>query len=85
MSAWKTIAIVGATLALAAPAANASFDRSLPPHAKSAKKVSHHRVAPLKGANIGVTARLGEGWEDRGHGLFFPLSRFSVFARCAGS
>jgi hypothetical protein len=46
MNAWKTITIAGATLALAAPAANATFDRSLPTHAKGAKKISHHRLAP---------------------------------------
>jgi hypothetical protein len=30
-------------------------------------------LAPVKGANIGVGARLGEGWEDRGHGLLLSL------------
>jgi len=46
MRAWKTITMVGATIALAAPAANATFDRSLPTHAKGAKKISHYPVAP---------------------------------------
>jgi hypothetical protein len=31
----------------------------------------------LKGANIGGTSPRGVGWEDRRHGLLFPLPRSS--------
>jgi len=31
----------------------------------------------VKGANIGVAARGGSGWEDRLHGLLLPLPRRS--------
>jgi hypothetical protein len=44
-----------------------------------------HRQLVVKGANIGVTPRSCEGWEDRRHGLLLPLSRFSGSARCACS
>jgi len=46
MKAWKTVTLAGAVVALAAPAANASFDsmlRSKPHHAKKVTKVSHPR------------------------------------------
>lgn len=36
----------------------------------------------VKGANIGVTSPVGEGWEDRRHGLLLPLSQSSGSARC---
>ena len=47
--AWKTLTVACAVLAVAAPAANATFDRSLPataPKAKIAKKAHHKRLAP---------------------------------------
>ena len=55
MKAWKTLIVACAALAVAAPAANATFDRSLPskaPEVKIAKKVHHVRLAPkVKSAN----------------------------------
>jgi hypothetical protein len=49
VKAWKTLIVACAALAVAAPAANATFDRSLPskaPQAKVTKKVHHKRLAP---------------------------------------
>jgi hypothetical protein len=49
MKAWKMLTVASAALALAAPAANATFDRSLPskaPKAKVTKKVHHQRLMP---------------------------------------
>jgi hypothetical protein len=49
MKAWKTLIAACAALAVAAPVANATFDRSLPskaPQAKIAKKVHHKRLTP---------------------------------------
>jgi hypothetical protein len=41
----------------------------------SCRAVSSVEETRLKGANIGVAALEGEGWEDRRHGLLLPLSR----------
>jgi hypothetical protein len=46
MKAWKTIVMAGATLALAAPVANATFDQTVSAKARHAKVVHHKRVAP---------------------------------------
>ena len=46
MKAWKTIVIAGATLALAAPVANATFDQTVSAKVRHAKVVHHKRVAP---------------------------------------
>jgi hypothetical protein len=46
MNAWKTIALATATLALAAPVANAKFDSSMPSKALHAKVLKHKHVAP---------------------------------------
>jgi hypothetical protein len=49
MKAWKTMIVACAAVAVAAPAANATLDRSLPskaPQVKIAKKVHHVRLAP---------------------------------------
>jgi hypothetical protein len=49
MKAWKTLIVACAALAAAAPAANATFDRSLPSKAAQAKvmkKVHHKRLVP---------------------------------------
>ena len=49
MKAWKTLIVASAALAVAAPAANATFDRSLPasaPKAKIATKAHHKKVTP---------------------------------------
>ena len=49
MKAWKTLIVACAALAVAAPAANATFDRSLPskaPQAKGATKVHQKRLVP---------------------------------------
>ena len=46
MKAWKTIVMAGATLALAAPVANATFDQTVTAKAPHAKLVHHKRVAP---------------------------------------
>ena len=49
MKVWKTLIVACAALAVAAPVANATFDRSLPvsaPKAKIAKKTHHKKVAP---------------------------------------
>jgi hypothetical protein len=49
MKAWKTLIVACAVLAIAAPVANATFDRSLPvsaPNAKIAKKSHHKKVSP---------------------------------------
>jgi hypothetical protein len=55
MKAWKTLIVACAALAVAAPAANATLDRSLPskaPEVKIATKVHHVRLAPkVKSAN----------------------------------
>src|SRR5262245_39712499 len=53
MNTWKTIVLAGATLALAAPVASASYDRMLPAKATHAKfvkitKKSHHGSAAAK-------------------------------------
>jgi hypothetical protein len=39
----------------------------------------------LKGANIGVAARWGGGWEDRRYGVLLLLPRRAGFARRARS
>ena len=54
------------------------------------RAVVHARVRErlrtrLKGANIRVTSRVGEAWEDRWHGSCLPLPRPSGFARRARS
>jgi hypothetical protein len=49
MKAWKMLTVACTALALAAPAANATFDRSLPskaPKAKVSKTAHHKRLAP---------------------------------------
>jgi hypothetical protein len=46
MNVWKTIALVAAVLALAAPAANAKFDSSSPSKPLHAKVTHHKKVAP---------------------------------------
>jgi len=45
MKAWKTIVIAGAALALAAPAANATFDQTVSAKARHGKVVHHKRLA----------------------------------------
>ena len=49
MKAWKTLIVACALLAIAAPVASATSDRSLPvsaPNAKVTKKAHHKKVAP---------------------------------------
>ena len=49
MKAWQTLIVACAALAIAAPAANAMFDRSLPskaPHAKITKNAHQKRLTP---------------------------------------
>ena len=46
MNTWKTLAVAIATLALAAPVANAKFDSSSPSKALHAKITKHKKVAP---------------------------------------
>jgi len=63
MSVWKSLAMVSATLALAAPAANATYDRGVPAkttHAKvkAAKKVKHQRPATSGGRVVVITANI---------------------------
>jgi hypothetical protein len=56
MNARKTITLAGALLALAAPAANASFDKDAPVKAQHAKK-GHHpsgRTGKTSGGNVVV-------------------------------
>lgn len=57
MNAWKTITLGGAMLALAAPAANASFDKVLPskaPHVTKAGKTNAKTKTPRPGGNVVV-------------------------------
>jgi hypothetical protein len=45
MNAWKSIVLASATLALAAPVANAKFDSSMPSKVLHAKVLKHTHVA----------------------------------------
>jgi len=61
MNAWKTITLVAAMLALAAPVASASFDTVLPTKAPHAKKTHHHgalQKATSKKSNGGVVVMI---------------------------
>jgi hypothetical protein len=51
MNAWKTLALAGAAVALAAPAANAKFDSSMPSKALHAKVTPHKHVDPKPKTN----------------------------------
>jgi hypothetical protein len=46
MNAWKSIVLASATLALAAPVANAKFDSSMPSKVLHAKVLKHKHVTP---------------------------------------